>query len=259
MRQMLPSVAHCSQMSNPKAGTGSGGDRCCEAVAAILFCTFIDTSKDAEQTMYHITEAWNNGSDVSALENTPKIEQDISAASGGAISFSDVTPDYSSIVACVQRGHVAIIGVNDYRQLRSFDGGDPYQWPTATQPPAGHVLLCIGTDDNYAGHGATLIVMDPLRGIGGQPWDYRLDSVSAAGWASLVEVEAPSLWPAPPPPPPGREYTVQPGDSLWAIAQREYGDPFKYREIAADNAAKYPSLATDLDYIVTGWVLSLPG
>src|ERR1700738_257663 len=49
--------------------------------------------------------------------------------------------------------------------------------------------------------------------------------------------------PAPPPPPPAaRTYTVVSGDTLWAIAERFYGDGSKYQVIADASGISNPDL-----------------
>ncbi len=64
-------------------------------------------------------------------------------------------------------------------------------------------------------------------------------------------VEQPA--PAPPPPPPApRTYTVVSGDTLWAIAERFYGDGGKYPRIAEASGVANP------DLIHPGQVLTIP-
>ncbi|WP_238072153.1 LysM peptidoglycan-binding domain-containing protein, partial [Rhodococcus zopfii] len=58
--------------------------------------------------------------------------------------------------------------------------------------------------------------------------------------------------PAPPAPPAPRTHTVAPGDSLWAIAERIYGDGNQYQRIADANGIANP------DLIHPGQVLTLP-
>jgi DNA-binding SARP family transcriptional activator len=56
-------------------------------------------------------------------------------------------------------------------------------------------------------------------------------------------------------------YVVQPGDTLWSIAQRELGSPLQWREIAALNMGRPQadgSELTDAHWIYPGWVLLLP-
>jgi LysM repeat protein len=58
--------------------------------------------------------------------------------------------------------------------------------------------------------------------------------------------------PPPPPPPPPRTYTVVSGDTLWAIAERFYGDGSKYQRIADASGVSNP------DLIHPGQVLTIP-
>ncbi|TQM30463.1 LysM peptidoglycan-binding domain-containing protein [Nocardia bhagyanarayanae] len=60
---------------------------------------------------------------------------------------------------------------------------------------------------------------------------------------------------APPPPAPEpelRTYTVEPGDTLWVIAERFYGDGNRYQEIAEASGIPNP------DAIEPGQVLTIP-
>lgn len=72
--------------------------------------------------------------------------------------------------------------------------------------------------------------------------------------APVAEEVAPPVEeaPAPPPPPAPRTYTVEPGDTLWAVAERFYGDGNRYQEIA--NASGVPNP----DSIGVGQVLTIP-
>ncbi|QZH59439.1 LysM peptidoglycan-binding domain-containing protein [Mycolicibacterium farcinogenes] len=75
---------------------------------------------------------------------------------------------------------------------------------------------------------------------------------------AAVEEPAPAAAPepaAPPPPPPApepRTYTVVSGDTLWAIAERFYGDGNKYQQIADASGIANP------DLIHPGQVLTIP-
>ena len=66
----------------------------------------------------------------------------------------------------------------------------------------------------------------------------------------------PAAPPPPPPPPPAppapRTYTVVSGDTLWAIAERFYGDGSKYQQIADASGISNP------DLIHPGQVLTIP-
>lgn len=64
--------------------------------------------------------------------------------------------------------------------------------------------------------------------------------------------EEPAPPPPPPPPPPPRTYTVVSGDTLWAIAERFYGDGNKYPQIAEASGIANP------DLIHPGQVVTIP-
>jgi nucleoid-associated protein YgaU len=71
--------------------------------------------------------------------------------------------------------------------------------------------------------------------------------------APPVPAEAePAEVPAPPPPPEPRTYTVVSGDTLWAIAERFYGDGNRYPDIAAASGISNP------DLIQPGQVVTIP-
>ncbi|RCK75783.1 MAG: N-acetylmuramoyl-L-alanine amidase [Candidatus Ozemobacter sibiricus] len=54
-------------------------------------------------------------------------------------------------------------------------------------------------------------------------------------------------------------YTVQPGDSLWKIAEKFLGNGSRYPELVEANKDKYPSLLKNPNLIYPGWVLKIPG
>ena len=64
--------------------------------------------------------------------------------------------------------------------------------------------------------------------------------------------ETPAPPPPPPPPPAPRTYTVVSGDTLWAIAERFYGDGNKYPQIAEASGISNP------DLIQPGQVVTIP-
>jgi nucleoid-associated protein YgaU len=76
--------------------------------------------------------------------------------------------------------------------------------------------------------------------------------VPAAAEEPLPAAE-PEPAPAPPPAPlAARTYTVVSGDTLWAIAERFYGDGSKYQVIADASGVSNP------DLIHPGQVLTIP-
>lgn len=78
-------------------------------------------------------------------------------------------------------------------------------------------------------------------------------AVEAEVAPAAVEVSAEEpVAPPPPPPPAPRTYTVVSGDTLWAIAERFYGDGNRYHEIAAASGISNP------DLINVGQVVTIP-
>ncbi|MCC3768820.1 LysM peptidoglycan-binding domain-containing protein [Streptomyces sp. UNOC14_S4] len=65
-----------------------------------------------------------------------------------------------------------------------------------------------------------------------------------------ITVEEPAA--AAPPVPEARTYTVEPGDTLWDVAERFYGDGNRYRDIAAASGIDDP------DVVDVGQVLTIP-
>jgi len=51
-------------------------------------------------------------------------------------------------------------------------------------------------------------------------------------------------------------YTVEPGDTLWSIAQAQLGDGNRYREVVERNKESYPSLENSTS-VRTGWQLNI--
>lgn len=77
--------------------------------------------------------------------------------------------------------------------------------------------------------------------------------------AALPPAMTPPPAPAPAAPPP--VYVVQHRDTLWDIAERHLGDPFRWREIYQINRGRPQADGTrlaDPDLIATGWRLELP-
>lgn len=89
-----------------------------------------------------------------------------------------------------------------------------------------------------------------------------LYAADGAAWSTKTETDAPppeaATEPAAaktggePAPEPGRSYTVEAGDTLWAIAERFYGDGNKFQAIADASGISNP------DQIQPGQVLTIP-
>ncbi|WP_309230485.1 LysM peptidoglycan-binding domain-containing protein [Nocardia sp. SYP-A9097] len=91
-----------------------------------------------------------------------------------------------------------------------------------------------------------------LYGDGGAVWstETNTDNPIAAPVEEVV-TQAAAVEDAPPPPPPAAQtYTVEPGDTLWAIAERFYGDGNRYQEIANASGIANPD-AIDVGQVVT--------
>ncbi len=195
MSRKVLQAAKCCQMSNPTEGTGSGGDRCTEAVGAMIDATYKigpwarDGKHTVEQIMYQFTENLNHGSDVSTPKNASWINDWLKQNTGGQMSLGDVVwPKFQDVVACIDRGHIAIGGFDDYVNLRLANGQNPYKW---NDPHGlGHVLLIVGYDTNKQ----TVVVHDPLRANpSGQPADYSWAGFQAAKFHDLCEVHGAAL------------------------------------------------------------------
>lgn len=222
-------------MSNPKDGTGQGGDRCVEAVCAMIAATYgiaPDDKKDMtpQDIMYALTKAWNKGRTVSALEPTSRVDELVKAAKD--IETNHFPGLFANVQQTIDRGHISAAVVSDYRQLRLLGGGNPYHWNPATAQKAGHMVLVVGYGDG-------VVVHDPLRSEEtGQPAEYSVTSFEEAGWETLVEIAGPRL--DTPPPPTEKVHRIQPGETFWSIAEREYGNPHFYSILEQANPEMPP-------------------
>ncbi len=110
-----------------------------------------------------------------------------------------------------------------------------------------------------------LVVQDDrnvvLYAADGPAWSSRTETDAPPPVEEVVEEEVVEVAPAaaeepapppPPPPPAPRTYTVVSGDTLWAIAERFYGDGNRYPEIAAASGIDNP------DLIHPGQVVTIP-
>ncbi|MEV5651226.1 LysM peptidoglycan-binding domain-containing protein [Nocardia sp. NPDC052254] len=116
------------------------------------------------------------------------------------------------------------------------------------------------TDTN--GGEADHLVVQPDRNIvlygrnGASLWASGTNTDNPIVVAEPVVGEEPLAAPAaemsPPPAPQVRTYTVEPGDTLWTIAERFYGDGNRYLEIAGASGIENP------DAIDAGQLLTIP-
>ncbi|HZE16683.1 MAG TPA: LysM peptidoglycan-binding domain-containing protein [Mycobacterium sp.] len=99
-----------------------------------------------------------------------------------------------------------------------------------------------------------------LYAAGGAAWSTKTETdappppapEAAPAAEEPVPAPEPSGEPAPAPEPTARTYTVESGDTLWAIAERFYGDGNKYQVIAEASGISNP------DLIHPGEVLTIP-
>jgi len=123
---------------------------------------------------------------------------------------------------------------------------------------AGDVLLNVKNHTAmYVGNGRIVHASGNEHGgaTGGMPGDQTGKEISVTGYFNfpwdVVLRYAEKDEPAPSPMPTGT-YIVQTGDTLWGIAERLYGDPWKYHEIELANGIRNAM-------IYPGQVLIIPG
>jgi LysM repeat protein len=100
-----------------------------------------------------------------------------------------------------------------------------------------------------------------LYGADGPAWSTKTETdappppepeAEAAPAAEETHAEEAAAHPEPEPEPAARTYTVESGDTLWAISERFYGDGSKYQVIADASGISNP------DLIQPGQVLTIP-
>jgi nucleoid-associated protein YgaU len=100
-----------------------------------------------------------------------------------------------------------------------------------------------------------------LYGADGPAWSTKTETdappppepeAEAAPAAEEAHAEEAAAHPEPEPEPAARTYTVESGDTLWAISERFYGDGSKYQVIADASGISNP------DLIQPGQVLTIP-
>lgn len=135
-----------------------------------------------------------------------------------------------------------------------YTADDPV-WASQTKG-AKDVRLILQDDRNLVLYG-----FDGVAWSSGTNTDEAPPVVEAEVVPAAVEEAAPAEAPAPPPPaepppppppPAPRTYTVVSGDTLWAIAERFYGDGSKYPQIAEASGIANP------DLIHPGQVVTIP-
>lgn len=242
-------AARCSQMSNPTQGTGSGGNRCSEAVVSMIDCTYrlgplaktigqpgVDPDKVAEQIMFDLTKALNSGSSSGVPEDLqvwfPQWLKNNGFESLVQLQ-SEIPLTFEHAKEIVDRQHVAVLFIRDFSKLKTFDGQNPYTFPENDH--VGHYVLLVGYDDDFIDRtgkhwGNTLILNDPLRADPkGMPWDYNYQSVKDSN-ASLSEVSGAALpfmthSPIPPAPSPApKPVPPKAADALCVDVSKWQGD-----------------------------------
>ncbi|BAW10037.1 lectin [Nocardia seriolae] len=109
------------------------------------------------------------------------------------------------------------------------------------------------------GKSADRLVVQPDRNVvlygtdGSALWSSGSNTDNPLPAPEPVQTEAAAVVEdVPPPPPAAQTYTVEPGDTLWAVAERFYGDGNRYQEIANASGISNP------DAIDVGQVLTIP-
>ncbi|MBV9318357.1 MAG: LysM peptidoglycan-binding domain-containing protein [Mycobacterium sp.] len=125
-------------------------------------------------------------------------------------------------------------------------------WATNTKGKK-NVRLVLQDDRNlvlYAGDGAAWSTKTETDAPPPEPEAAAPEAAPAA--EESVPAPEPPGEPEPAPPPAARNYPVESGDTLWAIAERFYGDGSKYQLIAEASGISNP------DLIQPGQVLTIP-
>ena len=157
--------------------------------------------------------------------------------------------------------------LQDDGNLVLIDGGQPV-WASDTAGQGveraelqndGNFVLYAGGDakwaSNTSGDGAKLVLQSDrnvVLYIGDDARWSTSTTIEPAVAEPIAEPAAPPVEEAPPAPPAPRTYTVEPGDTLWAISERFYGDGNRYLEIASASGIDNP------DLINVGQVLTIP-
>lgn len=123
------------------------------------------------------------------------------------------------------------LSVQDDGNVVLYSGGDA-KWSTGTNGNSG-ARLELQDDRNVVVYG----------GDGQALWSTGTDTADGDAPAPAAPAEPAVSAPAPAPAAPAQQtYTVQGGDTLWAIAERYYGDGSQYMKIATANGIANPDL-----------------
>ena len=178
-------------------------------------------------------------SDNGAYTLTLQDDGNLVLAARGEAVWSTATNGQDVVRAEVQADGNFVLYTSDKRPV----------WHTDTKGKK-NVKLVLQDDRNLVLHAAD-----------GTAWSSKTHTDAPPPLAPEAEVvpaaeePAPEAEPAPPPPAPEpavRTYTVVSGDTLWAIAERFYGDGSKYQQIADASGVANP------DLINPGQVLTIP-
>ena len=122
-------------------------------------------------------------------------------------------------------------------------------WHTDTKGKK-NVRLVLQDDRNLVLYGADGPAWSTKTETDAPPPEAEAEAAPAAEAEHVEEEAAPT--PEPEPAPAARTYTVESGDTLWAISERFYGDGSKYQIIADASGISNP------DLIQPGQVLTIP-
>src|ERR1700761_7331805 len=177
---------------------------------------------------------------------------------GQGVVRAEVQPDGNFVVYTADKPvwHSNTEGKKDVRLVLQDDrnlvlySGNGAAWSTKTEtdappPPAPEAAPEPAAEEASPEAAAEEAVAEPVAEAAPEPEPPR-------GAAAEEAVPEPVAEAAPEPEPAVRTYTVESGDSLWAIAERFYGDGSKYQAIA--DASGVP----DPDLIQPGQVLTIP-
>lgn len=124
-------------------------------------------------------------------------------------------------------------------------------WHTHTQGKK-DVKLVLQDDRNLVLYAADGPAWSTKTETDAPPPEAAAEEAEPEAAPDAVAEAAPEAAPAPEPEPAVRTYTVEPGDTLWAIAERFYGDGNRYQAIADASGIPNP------DLIQPGQELTIP-